>query len=88
MLPQEKLGILYQELSRGFDIYFSVGTTSVFPYISQPILQARYLNRPTIEINPGETVISPLVDIKIPLGAAEALDMIWRKVNTAEENLG
>jgi len=79
MLPYEKLQILMRETHKGFDIYFSVGTTSVFPYIQQPILQARALNRPTIEINPSETEISDLVDIKISLGAAEALDRIWKE---------
>lgn len=77
-LPYEKLRILYAELHQGFDIYFSVGTTSVFPYIQQPILQARALSRPTIEINPYDTEISDLVDIKLSLKAAQALDAIWR----------
>lgn len=79
MLPHDKLQILSRELNKGFDIYFSVGTTSVFPYIQQPMVDAKYLSRPTIEINPDETEISHLVDIKIPMRAAEALDIIWKK---------
>lgn len=78
MLPEEKLEILRTQLTVNFDIYFSIGTTSVFPYIQQPILYAKMHGRPTIEINPAETEISPLVDIKLPLKAAEAMDLIWK----------
>ncbi|MDO8749433.1 MAG: NAD-dependent protein deacylase [Candidatus Omnitrophota bacterium] len=77
MLPDYECQILAEELSRGFDIYFSIGTTSVFPYIQQPIIEAIRLKRPTIEINPAQTEVSHLVDIKINLGAAEAMDRIW-----------
>lgn len=79
MLPAGECRILSEELARGFDIYFSVGTTSVFPYIQQPIIDARYANRPTVEINPSETEISHIADIKINLGAAEALQRIWEE---------
>lgn len=78
MLPEYECQVLNRELSQGFDLYFSVGTTSVFPYIQQPIIEACRLKRPTIEINPDETEVSPLVDIKITLGAAKALDEIWK----------
>jgi len=60
-----------------FDIYFSIGTTSVFPYIKYPMALAAHLKRPTVEINPDKTEISGWVDTKIPLGAAEALETIW-----------
>ncbi|MDD5019987.1 MAG: NAD-dependent protein deacylase [Candidatus Omnitrophica bacterium] len=72
-LPEEKLGIFHGELKKGFDAYVSVGTTSIFPYIQRPMVDARRHGKPTIEINPGETEISEIVDVKISLGAAEAL---------------
>ena len=78
-LPHQKLQILFAELQKGFDLYFSVGTTSVFPYIQEPILQAKALGRPTIEINPARTDVSHLIDIKVSQGAAEALDAIWQE---------
>ena len=77
MLPEYECQVLSEELAKGFDIYFSIGTTSVFPYIQQPIIAAKRLKRPTIEINPAQTELSRLVDIKINLGAAVALDKIW-----------
>jgi NAD-dependent deacetylase len=79
LLPSEKLAIMEREFRRPFDIYFSIGTTSVFPYIRQPIAIASHFGRPTIEINPDESEISDWVSIKISLGAAEALDAIWRE---------
>ena len=77
MLPEDKLALLYRELKLGFDIYFSIGTTSVFPYIQQPIFLARSCGRPTVEINLADTEVSDIVDIKLGMRAAEALDMIW-----------
>jgi NAD-dependent deacetylase len=80
MLPEDKLTVLYRELKQGFDLYFSIGTTSVFPYIQQPILYAKSCGSPTVEINPAETEVSHIVDIKLDMRAAEALDMIWSEL--------
>jgi NAD-dependent deacetylase len=77
MLSAGKCERLAEELELGFDLYFSIGTTSVFPYIAQPILNARYMRKPTIEINPAETEVSDFADIKLRMKAAEALDAIW-----------
>lgn len=79
MLPQDKLSILDRELRRGFDIYFSIGTSSVFPYISGPIVAARGSGKPTVEINPEDTEVSPLVDIKLRMRASQALDALWKE---------
>ena len=66
------------ELRTGFDIVFSVGTSAVFDYIAWPIELARRSRIPTVEINPGTSEISEIVDIKLPLPAGEALEAIWR----------
>jgi NAD-dependent deacetylase len=79
MLPEDKYRLLADELRKGFDIIFSVGTTSVFPYIAQPVIEARHRQIPTVEINPSQTQVSGIVDIKIAAGAAETLDAIWKK---------
>jgi NAD-dependent deacetylase len=78
-LPHEEVARLMDELQRGFDLVFSVGTTSVFPYISGPVLEARARGVPTIEINPGWTEVSPVVSIRVAERAAVALDEIWRR---------
>lgn len=76
-LPLMAVDTLQTQLSQGFDLVFSVGTTSVFPYIAQPVLDARYWGAKTVEINPGNTEVTPYVDYKIPLGAAQALGYLW-----------
>ncbi len=78
-LPPDKVQTLFAECRRGFDAVFSVGTSSVFPYIVEPVRQAQLRGRPTIEINPGESAISRLVDVKLTLRAAVALDAIWTR---------
>jgi NAD-dependent deacetylase len=77
MLPAEKVERLYHEVARGFDLVFTIGTTSVFPYIAQPVWIAARSGKPTVEINPGQSEVSELVDVKLPMGAAQALDAIW-----------
>ena len=79
MLPVEALSRLHRELGIGFGLVVSVGTSSVFPYIQEPLLAARRLGVPTIEINPTETVLSTAVDYRLALGAAQALDAIWNR---------
>jgi NAD-dependent deacetylase len=79
LLPADKLEALFDELGTGFDLVFSVGTTSVFPYIAEPVRIAVRDGRPTVEINPGPSEVSGLVDLKLPLGAALALDAIWSR---------
>jgi NAD-dependent deacetylase len=78
MLPPDKCEILHRELDKGFDIVFSIGTTSVFPYISQPVLDAARRGIPTVEINPGDTYVTPHIDFKFHSGAAVTLNEIWK----------
>ena len=80
-LPSRPLAAYQAEVSRGFDLVFSVGTTSLFPYISAPVLDAYHFRRPSVEINLGETDVSEFVTVKLSLGAASALDAIWREYN-------
>lgn len=82
-LPLAAVDTLQTQLSLGFDLVFSIGTTSVFPYIAQPVLDARYWGAKTVEINPGDTEVSAYVDYKIPLRAAEALGYLWRALGNA-----
>jgi NAD-dependent deacetylase len=76
-LPSGTVDCLCEQLDIGFDAIFSIGTTSVFPYIAGPITAAHRYGRPTIEINPSPTKVSRLVDIKFSMRAAEAMDAIW-----------
>lgn len=73
MLPEKALAHLQQELARGFDMVFSVGTSSVFPYIVQPVLDAARRGIPTVEINPSATDLSSIVDYKFAAAAGEVI---------------
>lgn len=79
-LPAFAVETLYRELEQGFDLVFSVGTSSAFPYITQPVLLAKRQGIPTVEINPGHTHLSDLVDYKFTAGAAESLNQLWEHV--------
>lgn len=77
MLPLAKCARLEAELAHGFDVVFSVGTSSLFPYIVEPVLRAARAGRPTVEINPARTSISDVVSVRLAMPAARALDAIW-----------
>jgi NAD-dependent deacetylase len=79
MLPEHAVQQLSTQLERGFDLVFSIGTTSVFPYIAGPVLEAGRLGIPTVEINPEPTVVSSFVDFKVAAGAASSLANIWQR---------
>ncbi len=78
-LPGATMARLWSEVRAGFDLVFSVGTSSSFPYIAAPVLMARESGTPTVEINPESTAVTSEVDIKIAGRAAEALDRIWQE---------
>lgn len=77
MLPDEAVDRLERELATGFDAVFTIGTTSVFPYIAAPVSLARARGVPTVEINPSASEVSELVDIRIRAGARDALSAVW-----------
>jgi NAD-dependent protein deacetylase/lipoamidase len=79
MLPFEKIARFEEELERGFDVIFTIGTSSAFQYISQPILDARRSGIPTVEINPGTTEVSHLVEVQVQARAADALGAVWSR---------
>jgi NAD-dependent deacetylase len=70
-LPSIAMDRFKLELDRGFDLVFSVGTTSVFPYVTQPVILASLMGIPTVEINPEETTLSNVVAHRLA-GKAEA----------------
>jgi NAD-dependent deacetylase len=77
---------LQSELEKGFDIVFSIGTTSVFPYIQAPIYMAKSGGNVAVEINPSETTISHVVDYRLAMPAGAALDEIWRRYQAANNS--
>ncbi len=82
-LPSDALDTLDREMRKPFDAVISIGTSSYFPYIVQPVVYAKQTGVFTLEINPARTNLSDIVDIKISAGAAETLDEIWKGVLAA-----
>lgn len=81
MLPEEGLNRLETLIAHGLDLVVSIGTTSVFPYISGPVWWAREVGVPSVEINPGDTEVSDIVTHRLRLGAAEAMPELWRRLH-------
>ena len=82
MLPLDRAEMLQEQLTRGFDVVFTIGTTSVFPYIAEPVIEARRRGALTVEINPGTSQVSHIVDHRIRAGAAAAMDAVVRALDS------
>src|SRR5271157_2840812 len=78
-VPEEKLARLWFKFGVGFDMVFSVGTSSLLEYIALPVELARALGIATVEINPETTTVTSGVEVKISGGAAPVLDLIWQR---------
>lgn len=76
MLPPSAMGRLRRELERGFDLVVTVGTTAVFPYIAAPVHLAPRWGASTVEINPGSSAVSELVDLRLAARAAPTFDAL------------
>jgi NAD-dependent deacetylase len=79
-LPPGAIDHLYAEMQQGFDMVFIIGTSAVFPYISQPVQWAAQSDITTVEINPTRTHLSDIVDFYLPLGASAAMAGIAAKM--------
>lgn len=80
MLPELALAKLYASIEDGVDAVLSIGTTSVFPYISGPVEQAARIGLPTIEINPTDSEVSKIVSHRIKACAAEVLPALLKEL--------
>ena len=56
---------------------FSIGTSALFPYVARPVLLAKSEGIPTVEIDPGRTDLSDIVDFRLAAGARHSLRAIW-----------
>jgi len=77
-LEPKNVVMLYQELEQGFDLVFSIGTSSLFPYIVQPVMHTHQNGGVCVEINPELTQISEIVDYKLAGKAADTLQVIYQ----------
>lgn len=82
-LPRRAIARLEAVLDEGYDVVFSIGTTSVFPYIAQPFALASEFGALAIEINPTSTLVSRFADVSWRCGAALALSTLWEHLDQA-----
>lgn len=73
MLPEDAIGRLYEQVRQGFEVVLAVGTTASFPYIVEPVLEARRNGGFTAEVNPQQTDISRRVDVRLSGRASDVL---------------
>jgi NAD-dependent deacetylase len=80
MLPRPVLAQFAEEFAggngspgSGFDMVFSIGTSAMFPYITEPMYEAIRCGKTTVEINPTMGELSHRVAYHLPMGAADAL---------------
>lgn len=64
-LPPLAVERLYGQLREDFDLVISVGTSASFPYIAEPLIQARRSGKVTVEVNLSHTDVSALVDFRL-----------------------
>lgn len=81
LLPEDGLRRLEGLLGAGVDLVVSIGTASVFPYISGPVWWAEQVGVPSVEINPGQTEVSHIVSEHVRMRAAEAMPELWRRLH-------
>lgn len=81
MLPSNGIQRMQAAMAEGFDMVFSIGTTSAFPYISGPVLEAKRWGATVVEINPDVTEVSDYVHHKVNAGAADSLNFLWQQLN-------
>lgn len=75
-LPRAELMRLDAEVRRGFDVVISIGTSSGFPYIAQPVYRARMEGALTVEINPADTAVSEIVEYRLRMRAVSAMSKL------------
>lgn len=81
MLPDDAVNAYDVMTTAQPDVVLSIGTTSVFPYIAAPVISARRRGALTVEINPGQSEVSDIVDVRLQAGAVAALSAIAAALN-------
>lgn len=79
-LPEAKLKHFLDSLFAGFDMVISVGTSGTFPYIRAPMIRAKVYGWPSVDINPVSNKMTPYARYHLPLGAAEACELLKERL--------
>jgi NAD-dependent deacetylase len=81
MLPMEKVARIQMEFAQTPpELVLAIGTTALFPYITEPVVIARQIGRLTVEINPEPTMLSNHVDFCLRGPAGGYLPLIEQEL--------
>jgi NAD-dependent deacetylase len=86
-LPADAARVYERELAQPFDVVVSIGTTAVFPYISQPMWMARRRGALTVEINPGRSNVSAAARLRLETGAAAAFTSLAERLGIEDRSV-
>jgi NAD-dependent deacetylase len=75
-LPVAVMDAFFREQKQGFDLVFSVGTTSLFQYVIEPVVAAIQSGIPVVEINPEATSLSEWVSFRLAAPAGSTLQRL------------
>lgn len=78
MLPAEPIRRVETFLDGGVDVAFVIGTEASFGYIQGFARAARGAGALLVEVNPSRTVLSDVVDVRLPEPAGEVLPTLAR----------
>jgi NAD-dependent deacetylase len=81
-LPVDPFTRLQAELDIGFDIVFSIGVNTMFPYLARPLLLGKQDGIPTVEIGQRHTDVSDVVDFALRGSPTKILELLWGVVAT------
>ncbi|HEX2686521.1 MAG TPA: Sir2 family NAD-dependent protein deacetylase [Kofleriaceae bacterium] len=76
-LPADPFTQLQAEIDIGFDIVFAIGVDTIFPYLGRPLLLAKQVGIPTVEIVQAQTDLSDVVDFAFHGSPSKILDFMW-----------
>ncbi len=80
-LPNKAVATLEKLAQDGVDLVMSVGTSSLFPYITAPMQLASMAGIPTVEINLEETSATPYAQHVLRMEVGEAMEAIWNALH-------
>jgi NAD-dependent deacetylase len=81
-LPVTVLDDFELEQEKGFDLVFSIGTTSLFYYVTHPIKAAAQRGTLVVEINPDKTPISDWADFRFTEAAGQTMQRLMNEIAT------
>lgn len=87
LLPDEPVARMRQEFLEDVpELLLAVGTSALFPYIVEPIHVGRVLGRLTVEVNPEESLVSPLCDYALRGAAGAYVPLIVEAITSARRD--